>query len=340
MAVMPKQTPPQRQQLHLLRPGTFTAMDGRSYRFSEADLRQIAGAYDPRVHEAPITIGHPSHDAPAYGWAESLRFHEGDDEAPIGLYALASQVNPDFADMVAAGAFKKISPAFYGPTDPANPKPGGYYPRHIGFLGAQPPAIKGLRNPAFSDDGSAAICFSEEFAAPSPSPQESTVTEEEVARLRAENEQLTARNAQLQADAAALAAAGRHADNLAFAEKLVSDGRLISAAVPTIVATLDHLAGAAAPIEFGEGSAKAPLLQALKDQLQANPLLVASGETATTQRAAGSGKPARNGLADPLAANPAFSEADPTRLSQHEQILDYAAEHKLGYEAAAFALIK
>ena len=54
--------------------------------------------------------------------------------------------------MVAAGRFKKRSASFYTPDSPNNPKPGVYYLRHVGFLGAQPPAVKGLKEVAFAED--------------------------------------------------------------------------------------------------------------------------------------------------------------------------------------------
>lgn len=324
MAAMPKR-------LHIFKPGEFTAMSGERHTFSPALLRSIAASYSPALHEAPIVVGHPAADLPAYGWIQGLEYQESDDaNGPAGLYALPAQVNADFADMVAAGAFKKISAAFYGPEAPGNPRPGGHYLRHVGFLGAQPPAVKGLRNPSFGEAEDGVLCFSS--PTDSPPAQESTVTEEEAARLRAENERLAAQNAALAAAAAKAAADGRHAENQAFAEKLVSEGRLLSASVPAIVATLDHLAGAESPIEFGEGEAKAPLLKGLKDQLQASPVLVSLEQAATTQRAAG------DSAADD---NPAFAEgADPARLAQHKQILAYAAQHKLSYADAAAAVLK
>ena len=58
---------------------------------------------------------------------------------------------PEFAEMVQAGRFKKRSASFYKPDSPANPVPGVYYLRHLGFLGAQPPAVKGLADPEFAE---------------------------------------------------------------------------------------------------------------------------------------------------------------------------------------------
>ena len=78
-------------------------MNGQALEFSESDLQATVGAYDPAKHEAPLVVGHPQHDLPAYGWVQSLQFNEG------GIDATPAQVNTDFADMVAAGALRKIS---------------------------------------------------------------------------------------------------------------------------------------------------------------------------------------------------------------------------------------
>lgn len=129
----------------IFKPGTHTAMNGRAIAFSEADLAAVARTYDPALHEAPIVVGHPRADAPAYGWVEGLAFDDG------GLTATPGQVDADFAGLVAAGRFKKVSASFYTPQAPNNPAPGGYYLRHVGFLGAQPPAVKGLKPIEFSE---------------------------------------------------------------------------------------------------------------------------------------------------------------------------------------------
>lgn len=147
--------PDQSKPLQIFKPGRHTAMSGQALSFSESDLRATVTAYDPAKHEAPLVVGHPSHDLPAYGWVQSLAFSDG------GIDATPAQVNPDFADMVAAGAFKKISASFYGPDAPQNPVPGVFYLRHVGFLGAQPPAVKGLRSPSFADGEEGVLTFSE-----------------------------------------------------------------------------------------------------------------------------------------------------------------------------------
>lgn len=124
--------------IHIFRPGRHTSMQGATIDFGESDLIATAKAYDPARHEAPLVIGHPRADAPAWGWVGGLTADEG------GLFATPRQLDPAFAEMVRAGRFKKVSASFYTPDSPHNPVPGVYYLRHVGFLGAQPPAVKGL----------------------------------------------------------------------------------------------------------------------------------------------------------------------------------------------------
>ncbi len=142
--------------IHIFKTGRHTDAGGTTIDFTEEDLAATVAAYDPTKHEAPIVVGHPKDNAPAFGWIKSLKFEEGN------LTAEPDQVDPEFSELVQAGRYKKISASFYTPTSPANPVPGVYYLRHVGFLGAQPPAIKGLRGVVFAEDEEGVI----EFRAP------------------------------------------------------------------------------------------------------------------------------------------------------------------------------
>jgi len=70
-------------------------------------------------------------------------------------------VQPEFAEMVNAGRFKKRSASFLMPDTKGNPTPGKFYLRHVGFLGAQGPAVKGLKDFQFADEGEGVAEFSE-----------------------------------------------------------------------------------------------------------------------------------------------------------------------------------
>ena len=126
-------------------PGTHTAMDCRTITFTSENCIDLSNSYDPSVSEAPFVIGHPSLTAPAYGWAERLEFRDGI------VYAAPRQVNPAFAEAFNAGSYKKRSLSIYQPDSPGNPKPGHYYARHVGFLGAVPPGVKGLPDAQFAE---------------------------------------------------------------------------------------------------------------------------------------------------------------------------------------------
>ncbi|MFZ6748523.1 peptidase [Undibacterium sp. Ren11W] len=139
--------------IQIFKPGQHIAASGDAYNFSESDVSAMVAAYNPATHEAPIVVGHPKHDLPAYGWVKSLAFADG------VIQAEPDQIDPDFSEMVSNGRFKKISASFYHPESPSNPVPGVYYLRHVGFLGAQPPAVKGLRNPEFNEADEKIVSF-------------------------------------------------------------------------------------------------------------------------------------------------------------------------------------
>ncbi|MBF0375818.1 MAG: peptidase [Alphaproteobacteria bacterium] len=140
--------------IHCFAAGTHTAMSGAEVTITAADLAACATAYDPKVHEAPIVIGHPAVDAPAYGWVKALEA-----DAAGNLMATPDQVEPAFAEAVAGGRYKKVSASFWPPKHPANPRPGVWSLRHVGFLGAAAPAVKGLRPVSFADDATGLVEF-------------------------------------------------------------------------------------------------------------------------------------------------------------------------------------
>lgn len=131
--------------IEIFAPGTWVAQDGKSYTFTEDQVKAIAEAYDPVVFSAPAVIGHPKHDDPAYGWASQMRFENGK------LVADLDKVAPEFAEAVEAGRYRKVSLSLYAPGQKGNPLPGQYYPRHIGFLGAAAPGVKGLAPVEFAE---------------------------------------------------------------------------------------------------------------------------------------------------------------------------------------------
>lgn len=133
-------------QIEVFKAGTHTDSNGRTKTWTEEDLNKIANSYNPQAHEAPVVIGHPKDNAPAYGWVESLKNKGG------VLYAKVKDLVPEFVDAVKRGLYKKRSISLYP----------DMYLRHIGFLGAMPPAIKGLADIKFQEDEEAVTIEFEE----------------------------------------------------------------------------------------------------------------------------------------------------------------------------------
>ena len=254
--------------IEIFRAGRHLDDAGVAHHFSEADLDGMAASYSPALREAPLTVGHPKDNLPAYGWVKAVA------RTPAGTLAITPhQVEPQFAEMVQAGRFKKRSASFYPPHAPNNPTPGKWYLRHVAFLGAQPPAVAGLKDIQFSeDDAGGAVSFSEPATA-EPSTQEpddmSKELQEQLAKVQADLAAANEATTKAQADAAAhkkaaddaqaqaasfaeKARADRKAGFVSFAETQVQAGRLLPKDKDMAVATLDALADAT-PVEFSEG---------------------------------------------------------------------------------------
>lgn len=333
------------QPIHIFKAGTHTSVAGDTIAFSESDVTASINAYDPAIHEAPLVIGHPTLDAPAYGWVKSLA------AADDGMIATPDQVNADFAEMHKQGAFKKVSASFYPPTSASNPVPGVWYLRHVGFLGAMPPAIKGLRNPEFAEgDDYITVEFSEGLPAvdepetptttptttPTPTPatpteEDTTVTPEEAAALAAQNKQLEADLLAEKNARAKDAADQREKENVAFAENLATETRIGKDEAPLIAAVLTTLenAAAATPVNFGEGDAAKPLHKAFADSLSALPTRVEFAEIATKEAAA-------NADADDSVQ---YAEGTPEEsIALDKKIRAHMQKNNISYAAAAHAV--
>lgn len=285
--------------IEIFRAGRHTDDAGGVHQFSEADLAGMATSYNPALREAPLTVGHPQDNLPAYGWVKSVS------RSPSGALAIDThQVEPQFAEMVEAGRFKKRSASFYPPQAANNPTPGKWYLRHVAFLGAQPPAIAGLKDIQFSeDDAGGAVCFSETVSpatgvSPSITQESLSMTEAEIKAMQ--DELAAEKKARAEADTNAKAAedkakaaeaqatsfaekakTDRTAGFLSFAEGQVKVGRLLPKDKAMAVATLEALADAQ-PVEFSEGTTttKHTPVQWLQDLITGSKPHVSFGEFA------------------------------------------------------------
>ena len=130
--------------------------------FKAKELSEIAGTYNPTNYEAPVLIGHLSDPIykgkttiPAFGWIGKV-VQVGDH-----LKFITSQFSEQLKQFIKEGLYKKVSAAFFDPSDPSNPTPGKWHLHHLAFLGAVPPQVKGLEGIAFSIQGSQGIEFAE-----------------------------------------------------------------------------------------------------------------------------------------------------------------------------------
>lgn len=124
------------RRIAVFKAGDHTDSQGRMRTWTKDDLAKIAAGYNPEHHEAPIVVGHPKDNSPAFGWTKSLTV---DDD---GVMWANTDLLPEFDELVQKGAYKKRSISLYGDMTL----------RHVGFLGAQPPAVKGLPDLTFADD--------------------------------------------------------------------------------------------------------------------------------------------------------------------------------------------
>lgn len=226
-------------QIEIFRAGKRLDAHGNEFDITVENLQQVVDSYNPAYHEAPIVIGHPKMNTPAYAWVESVSL---DGET---LKATLKQIDPEFGELVKSGKYKKVSASFYTPDSPSNPVKGSWSLRHVGFLGAMPPAVKGLKEPIFGDDETGVIDFTEEpqadkpsdehppsddgkpHAQPNPQPNHPTKGEDVMTDDdKKELEALRAENARLKAEKLTAMMQAKQADNASFAEKLITDGKL------------------------------------------------------------------------------------------------------------------
>lgn len=150
-------TTPAPKPLEIFRTGQQTDVTGRTWNFTEADMQAAVAAYDPALFAAPLVVGHPTLNDPAYGWVNKLDIKDG------LITAEPKDVEAQFAALVNEGRFPKMSASWFPPGHSANPKPEGWYLRHVGFLGAAAPALPGLKPASFAADDKDVVTF--DFAA-------------------------------------------------------------------------------------------------------------------------------------------------------------------------------
>lgn len=260
--------------MELFRAGTHTDSSGKTQTWTEQNLDTIVAKYDPSTHEAPAVIGHPKDNAPAYAWVEGLKREGG---ILLGKF---KQVLPEFAEGVKSGLWKKRSIALYPDMTL----------RHVGFLGAQPPAIKGLKDIAFA---SSEECITIEF---SESTEGGDDKDEKIKALEAQLEAAKQNEAALEtkfAEAQTTALSEEEArkkletelDNIRnetrgkerelYIDTLIAQGKL-TPAIRQLAIDVVSICDSVGMYTFSEGDA--PATQKVESFLSALPVVVTFGE--------------------------------------------------------------
>lgn len=285
----------QSQRIHIFKGGRRLSGNGIERNYSADDLKTCAANYSAETFKAPLVLGHPTSGAPAYGWVEKLEA-EGDN-----LFAQVSAIDPLLENAVAVGAYKNLSASFYLEDSPFNPKPGALYLRHVGVLGAEPPAIKDLEPLRFAENDATDFVFFEEenLMTEKETPVENVEIEknspstaekndslektsdfaEKIAALNADLEKTKAEKENVAKELAELKANLRKGEHVAFADSLIKEGKLPPSSAQVLIETLEVLSVANA--DFAEGDAKQPLKDAFCAMLKNLNPAVPLGEVAS-----------------------------------------------------------
>lgn len=310
--MMNEHTTPTPSRFAIFKAGVHTDSSGRVVRISVEDLQQIANAYEPALAAAPLVVGHPELDMPAYGWVKRLTV-EGEE-----LLAEAEDVAAEFAAMVNQRRFPNRSAAIFLENTPGNPKPGQKYLKHVGFLGAAPPAIRGLKPVTFQahdKEHDKALYFN--FSLQNEEPK---MNEDE---LKKQQQALAEREATLQAREVALQAQQEQAAReaaLHFASQLANEGKLLPAEVNGMAELLIQLPNNQ-PLTFsasGTQVSKAPS-EFLKEFLNALPQRVKFAEK--------SADTAANDITAVQFAAPSGTQVDNARTDLYQKATAYQHQH-------------
>lgn len=126
--------------------GTYTDMHGKNYTFTVEDFNDIAANYEKASEKAPLVVGHPNTDSPAFGWVGALRV--------TGDYLEASyeKVADTIKEAVNNGKYQYKSISLF---------PDLKRLKHVGLLGAVAPAMSGLGEIKFGAGESIILSFAE-----------------------------------------------------------------------------------------------------------------------------------------------------------------------------------
>lgn len=303
----------------ICRSGTFMDASGRQVELSEAALREMATCYNPKLRRAPLVIGHPKMDDPAFGWVKELEYRDG------ALVALSERVDKDFAVAVQDGRYANRSASFYVPDSPHNPTPGRYYLKHVGFLGARQPSVDGLKPLEFSalegDDANDLVVSLAGYEAAFRQRMRQEIEQENAFSLAAFEQQVR-QSEQLRIN--------RAHDVKEFTDAMVEQAIIRPGEKEAFVAMAEMMVGNDTVIQFGEGedSERARAWDLFKRLIQHRPPVVMKGEFT----------PSRDPVAEVNLAMPEGITVDGSRSEVHKAAVAYQHHHSCSYRDAVLAV--
>ncbi len=124
----------------IFRTGTWTDANGITRKFTEQDIDKMLSMFSNEKSETtegrkvPLTPGHPNDNDPALGWVSRV-WRDGK-----SMFAEFVDIIPEAIEAIKAKSFREVSIALSGSTL-----------RHVGLLGAVPPAVPGMGGFQFAD---------------------------------------------------------------------------------------------------------------------------------------------------------------------------------------------
>ena len=194
--------------------GKHTDSKGNTKEWTTDDLDKIVYQFENVHKNAPICVGHPQTNSPAYGWLDKVK------RIGNGLYCTFKDVQDEFKTAVNKGLFKNRSISLDKDLNI----------RHLAFLGGQAPAIKGLEQFCFeSQENDTVVEFSDyedisiEDEIQKKERNEKLETEELKEQLKAKDEEI----AKLKREADEQKQAQKIKEFEDFAENAIANGNIL-----------------------------------------------------------------------------------------------------------------